>query len=73
MDVNTTPINYIESIHMVYKSGNTDVGYNVQTAVDNMSKMFVGILLTDKATDHYQFPDIIENAMEDMGQMTETA
>ena len=29
-----------------------DVGYNVQTAVDNMSKMFVTILLTDNATDH---------------------
>ena len=71
-DVNTIPINDIESIHMPNKSGIMDVGYSVQTAVDNASKMFVGILLTDKATDHYQFPDIIENAMENMGEMPET-
>ena len=69
---NTIPINDIESIHMINKDGNPDVGYNIQTAVDNMSKMFISIMLTDKATDHYQFPDIIENAMEKMGEMPET-
>ena len=46
------------------KQVNPDVEYNVQTAVDLMSKMFVAIMEIDKATDHYQFPDIVENAME---------
>lgn len=66
---NTVPINDIEAKHIHNKAGNPDVGYNVQTAVDSMSKMFVSILVSDKATDHYQFPVIIENAMEKMGQM----
>lgn len=37
-----------------------------------MSKMFICILATDKATDHYQFPDVIEKAMKNMGEMPET-
>ena len=69
---NTIPINDMEAIHLKDKSGKTTVGYNVQTAVDSMSKMFICILLSDKATDHYQFPDIIEKAMDNMGEMPDT-
>ena len=49
------------------------MGYNVQTAVDQESKMFLAIMLSDKATDHYQFPEIITKAMENMGEMPETS
>lgn len=69
---NTILINDMEAIHLKDKSGNTTVGYNVQTAVDSMSKMFIYIMLSDKATDHYQFPDIIEKAMDNMGEMPDT-
>ena len=69
---NTIPINDIEARHIINKAGNREVGYNVQTAVDYMSKMFICIMVSDKSTDHYQFPDIIEKAMENMGEMPET-
>ena len=69
---NTIPINDIEALHIYNKAGNPDVGYNIQTAVDYMSKMFICILVSDKATDHYQFPDTIEKAMHNMGEMPET-
>ena len=53
---NTIPINDFESIHLVDKENNPDVGYNMQLAVDYMSKMIVAVLITQKATDHNQFP-----------------
>ena len=71
-DENTIPINDIEAIHLINKAGNPDVGYNIQTAVDFMSKMFICIMATDKATDHYQFPDVIEKAIQNMGEIPET-
>ena len=69
---NTIPIHDIEALHIYNKAGNPDVGYNIQTAVDYMSKMFICIMVSDKATDHYQFPEIIEKAMHNMGEMPET-
>ena len=53
---NTIPVNDINSIHLYNKDGNSDVGYNIQTAVDSESKMFVGLIVSQKATDHHQFP-----------------
>ena len=55
-DANTIPINDIDSIHITNKQGNADVGYNIQTAVDNASKMFIALIVSQKATDHHQFP-----------------
>ena len=56
---NTIPINNIDSIHFHNKQDNPDVGYNIQTAVDGMSKMFVAIIVSQKATDHNKFPSIL--------------
>ena len=65
-DANTIPINDIDSIHLNNKQGNSDVGYNIQTAVDEMSKMFIAIVVSQKADDHDQFPSIINKAIENM-------
>ena len=64
---NTIPINDIESIHLYNKDGNPDVGYNIQTAVDSESKMFVALIVSQKATDHHQFPDIMNKSIGNMG------
>ena len=50
---NTIPISDIEARNIINKAGNREVGYNVQTAVDYMSKMFICIVVSDKSTDHY--------------------
>ena len=42
------------------------MGYNIQTAVDEMSKMFIAIVVSQKADDHDQFPSIINKAIENM-------
>lgn len=64
---NTIPVNDIESIHIYNKAGNPDVGYNIQTAVDSESKMFIKLIVSQKATDHHQFPDIMNKALKNMG------
>ena len=46
---NTIPINDIDSIHFHNKQDNPDVGYNIQTAADEMSKMFVAIICFTKS------------------------
>ena len=48
------------------------MGYNIEFAVDYMSKMIITSVVTQKATDHNQFPEIILKAMENMGQIPET-
>ena len=64
---NTIPVNDIDSIHLYNKDGISDVGYNIQTAVDCESKMFVALIVSQKATDHHQFPDIMNKSIENMG------
>ena len=64
---NTIPVHDINSIHMYNKDGNPDVGYNIQTAVDSESKMFIALIVSQKATDHHQFPDIMNKSIENMG------
>lgn len=64
---NTIPVHYIDSIHLYNKDGNPDVGYNIQTAVDSESKMFIALIVSQKATDHHQFPDIMNKSIENMG------
>lgn len=68
---NTIPVNDIDAIHLVDKNNNSIIGYNIQTAVDNMSKMFCAILLSQKATDHDQFPDIFNKALDNIGKPPE--
>ena len=66
-EANTIPVNDINSIHLYNKDGNPDVGYNIQTAVDSESKMFIALIVSQKATDHHQFPAIMNKSIENMG------
>ena len=50
---NTVPVHDMEFIHIYNKQGNADIGYNLQTAVDSSSKMFMALIVSQKATDHY--------------------
>ena len=61
----------MESIHLYNKQGNPDVGYNLQTAVDSTSKMFMSLIVSKKATDHYQLPEIMNKTIKNMGIMPE--
>ena len=70
-DANTVPVHDMESIHIYNKQGNPDIGYNLQTAVDSSSKMFMALIVSQKATDHYQLPDIMNKTIENMGIMPE--
>lgn len=68
---NTIPVHDMESIHIYNKQGNPDIGYNLQTAVDSSSKMFMALIVSQKATDHYQLPDIMNKTIKNMGIMSE--
>jgi hypothetical protein len=68
---NTIPVHDMESIHIYNKQGNPDVGYNLQTAVDSSSKMFMSLIVSQKATDHYQLPEIMNKSIKNMGFMPE--
>lgn len=63
---NTIPVNDIEAIHLYNKDGNPDVGYNIQTAVDSESKMFIKLSISQKATDHHQFPEMMNKTLENL-------
>ncbi len=64
----------IWSLFIFYnKDGNPDVGYNIQTCVDNESKMFTALIVSQKPTDHYQFPDIMNKAIRNMGVLPDFA
>lgn len=65
---NTVPVNDIEAIHMVDKKGNNIIDYNIQTAVDNMSKMFCAIMISQKATDHGQLPEVFKKVVDNIGE-----
>ena len=68
---NTILVHDMESIHIYNKQKNPDVGYNLQTAVDSSSKMFMSLIVSQKATDHYQLPDIMNKSIKNMGVMPE--
>ena len=68
---NTIPVHDMEPIHIYNKQGNPDIGYNLQTAVDSSSKMFMALIVSQKATDHHQLPDIMNKTIKNMGIMSE--
>lgn len=68
---NTIPVNDIDSIHLANKQGQADVGYNIQTAVDYETKMFISLIVSQKATDHYQLPEIMDKSIKNMGKYAE--
>ena len=40
------------------KKGKKIAGYNIQATVNNLSKMFCAILISNQTTDHGLFPEI---------------
>ena len=66
-EANTIPVHDINSIHLYNKNSNPNVGYNIQTMVDYESKMFIALIVSQKATDHHQFPNIMNKSIENMG------
>ena len=69
---NTVPINDPEALHVTDKKGNKIVGYNIQSAVDNATKMFCTIMISNQATDHGLFPEIFTKMVNNIGIIPET-
>ena len=69
---NTVPINDPEALHVTDKKGNKIVGYNIQAAVDNATKMFCLIMISNQATDHGLFPEIFTKLVNNIGIIPET-
>lgn len=64
---NTVPVNDYEALHVTDKKGKSIVGYNIQAAVDNSTKMFCAIHISNQATDHGLFPEIFTKMVENIG------
>ena len=60
---NTVPVNDVEARWMHNKEGNSQISYNVQTAVDTISKLICSVKVSQNPTDHYELPKIVENAI----------
>lgn len=68
---NTVPVNDCDARHVTDKKGKKIVGYNIQAAVDNSTKMFCAILISNQATDHGLFPEIFTKMVDNIGIMPE--
>lgn len=68
---NTVPVNDIDARHVTDKKGQKIVGYNIQAAVDNSTKMFCAVLVSNQATDHGLFPEIYTKLVETLGMEPE--
>lgn len=66
---NTVPINDCDARHVTDKKGNQIIGFNIQAAVDNSTKMFCAILISNQATDHGLFPEIFTKTVENLGMV----
>jgi len=63
---NTVPVNDVEARWMQNKEKNSQISYNVQTAVDTVSKLICAVKVSQNPTDHYELPEIVENAIINM-------
>ena len=70
---NTVPVNDSDAIHITDKKGKKIVGFNIQSAVDNATKMFCAILISNQATDHGLFPEIFTKMVENIGIIPEVS
>lgn len=62
-DCNTVPLNDVEACWMHNKSGNNEISYNVQSAVDTKSKIICKLKATSNPTDHYELPNILHETL----------
>ena len=68
---NTVPLNDVEARWMHNKSGNNEISYNIQSAVDTKSKLICALNITQSPTDHYEIPDIVNKLIGNLGQKPE--
>lgn len=59
----SVPIIDIEARWMKSKKGNSQISYNIQSAVDYDTKMICAINVVQAPTDHYQLPKIVDKAI----------
>lgn len=59
----SVPVTDIEARWMKSKKGNSQISYNIQSAVDYNTKMICAINVVQSPTDHYQLPKIVDKAI----------
>ena len=60
------PVNDIEARWMKNKKGNMEISYNLQNAFDYDSKLICALNVVSNPTDHYELPDIVDKAIENI-------
>ena len=60
----TIPVNDIEARWMHNKDGNSQISYNIQSAVDTTTKLICAVNITQNPTDHDELPEIVEKTIE---------
>lgn len=63
---NTIPVNDIEARWMRNKDGNSQISYNIQSAVDTTTKLICAVNITQNPTDHDELPEIVEKTIENI-------
>lgn len=60
----TIPVNDIQARWMRNKDGNSQISYNIQSAVDTKTKLICAVNITQNPTDHDELPEIVEKTIE---------
>lgn len=68
---NTVPVNDVEARWMHNKQGLNEVAYNVESAVGTVSKLICAVKVSQKPTDHYELPEIVKNAINNINDEPE--
>lgn len=64
----TIPVNDIEARWMRNKDGQSQISYNIQSAVDTTTKLICAVNITQNPTDHDELPEIVEKTIENIKQ-----
>lgn len=64
----TIPVNDIEARWMQNKDGQSQISYNIQSAVDTTTKLICAVNITQNPTDHDELPEIVEKTIENIKQ-----
>lgn len=64
----TIPVNDIEARWMQNKDGQSQISYNIQSAVDTTTKLICTVNITQNPTDHDELPEIVEKTIENIKQ-----
>ena len=61
---NTVPVNDVEARWMLNKKEIKEPSFNIQSAVDTESKLICAVKVSKSPTDHYELPQIVEQAID---------